>query len=263
MKKQHPPNLESLIMLILHVAAICSGTAAGRTIPPVSLDLTGCWEMGASNGRSPAPGCGTAPLDSGDGLIYLRQSTVSAQGAAVNLVDACLWQSCYRPATGHLINTSTGAGMLRLRTLTGASGVGNCTAPRFPHDGLLEYFNWILPVGWPSHGSKTRGTNVPPADLSGTFVNDGAAGGLAGGIFLRRSADPVACKRMRELPDCSAVPSARGHALRRDSQPPPPPPPPQTGASCEAAMQLVCGDVKGAGPVCMKCLLFSLCHFLS
>lgn len=209
----------------LMLPTLAAITAALPALPAISLNLTGCWEMGASNGRLPPPGCGTAPLDSGDGLVYLRQTSApNDTDPSVNLVDACLWQSCYRPATGRLINTSTGTGMLRLRTLTGAQGVGNCTAPRFPPDGLLEHFNWILPVGWPTNGTKARGTNVPASDLSGTFVNDGTAAGVAGGIFLRRSADPTACDHMRALPDC-AVPAAGGNALR-DPAPPPPPPPP-------------------------------------
>ena len=91
---------------------------ASLPIPPLALDLTGCWEMGASNGRQPAPGCGTAALDGGDGLIYLSQSDGGS-------VDACLSQFCYRPGKGLLTNTSTGAGMLRLQTLTGK---GNCSA---------------------------------------------------------------------------------------------------------------------------------------
>mmetsp|Transcript_20371 Transcript_20371/g.52905 ORF Transcript_20371/g.52905 Transcript_20371/m.52905 type:complete len:454 (+) Transcript_20371:229-1590(+) len=242
------------MMSIAHVmgAAIGAAVSGGPAIPAVSLDLTGCWEMGASNGRPPAPGCGTAPPDSGDGLMYLSQTSEyggpsTGTDPSVNRVDACLWQSCYRPATGHLINTSTGAGMLRLRTLTAAAGVGNCTSPPFPPDGLLEHFNWILPVGWPSHGNKTRGTNVSAADLSGTFVNDGAAVGLAGGIFLRRSADATACDRMRALPDCTAVPPTRSDAPRRGS------PPASFGASCDAVMQQVCGGERGAGPACMAC----------
>lgn len=50
----------SLRLLLLGAAAESS------LIPPrgvLGIDLTGCWEMGASNGKPPAAGCGTAPLD--------------------------------------------------------------------------------------------------------------------------------------------------------------------------------------------------------
>ena len=96
-------------MLLLHQGAASSVAL----LPPLDIDLTGCWMMGASNGRRVPPGCGTAPLDGGDGLLYLSQA---ASGGSV---DACLSQFCYRPAKGLLTNTSSGAGMLKLQTLTG------------------------------------------------------------------------------------------------------------------------------------------------
>ena len=69
------------------------GAAAGSSqIPPIrmlGIDLTGCWEMGASNGKPPVDGCGTATLDKGDGLIYIAQQPSGS-------VDACLEQACYR-----------------------------------------------------------------------------------------------------------------------------------------------------------------------
>jgi hypothetical protein len=58
-----------LTMLQTLGAAVVAAPLAGPVIPAVSLDLTGCWEMGASNGRSPPTGCGTATPDSGDGLV--------------------------------------------------------------------------------------------------------------------------------------------------------------------------------------------------
>lgn len=238
------------MLLLVYMLSVAIGVPALATpaIPAVSINLTGCWVMGASNGKPPPLGCGVAPPDSGDGLLYLHQTSTHT-GSSINLVDACLWQSCYRPATGNLINTSNGAGMLRLRTLAGDRRVGNCTAPRFPPDGLLEYFNWILPVGWPLNGNKTRGTNVSASDLSGTFVNDGEIEGLAGTIFLRRSTDPAACNHMRILPDCTAVPTAGDDAPQGGLQPLP-----SYEASCEAVMEMVCGKMQGAGPACMKCL---------
>ena len=213
--------------------------------PPLALDLTGCWEMGASNGRAPAEGCGTAPLDKGDGLMYIAQH----RGGTI---DACLSQACYRPATGVLSNTSIGAGMLRMHTLTDR---GNCTnrfIPSFPADGLLEYFNWILPVGWPSSGNATWGTHVSAADLSGVFVNNDNAAGDAGGIFLSRHVDQAACDGMRALPDCTAAPppapvstagaaSLGAHAADQS-------------AACNNALRKNCGQYKTYGLACMTCL---------
>ena len=188
--------------------------------------------MGASNGRTPAVGCGTAPVDRGDGFLYVLQT---AGGA----VDACLSNTpCYRPAVGFLTNTSTGAGMLRLHTLTNK---GNCSSPALPHmpvDGLLEHFNWILPVGWPENGNKTSGTNVSAADLSGVFVNNDNPAGTAGGIFLRR-ANESDCMHMHSLPDCTAVPN-KEEAL--------------VPSTCAAMMQADCGAEQGGGKECMACL---------
>ena len=125
-----PMRLAVSLRALLGVAAVMAG-------PPVALNLTGCWMMGASNGRPPAPGCGTAPLDKGDGLVHLTQT---AGGA----VTACVInKQCYRPATGLLTNTSNNVGMLRLRTLTDK---GNCSSPALPgmpSDGLLEHFNFL------------------------------------------------------------------------------------------------------------------------
>ena len=80
-----------VLQLHLHIAV----AALGSPIPRLALDLSGCWMMGASNGKAPAADCGTAPLDRGDGLVYIRQ----LRGGEV---DACLSQACYRPATGLL-----------------------------------------------------------------------------------------------------------------------------------------------------------------
>ena len=223
-------------------AASNSDGAALSSIPPLALNLTGCWEMGASNGRQPAPGCGTAALDSGDGLVYLSQSDGGR-------VDACLSQFCYRPAVGLLTNTSSGVGMLRLHTLTGKGNCSSKTHPSFPADGLLEYFNWVLPRGWPSASAdRTWGTNVSATDLSGVFVNNDNPAGTAGGIFLTRHLDPAACDHMRALPDCSAVP-------------PKPFVEQVMGAAeivwtpaCAAALRADCGVHAGAGRACMACL---------
>ena len=211
------------------------GGLGAAQIPPVQLDLTGCCafprslcltphpratrpsftppagspppssagEMGASNGKPPAQGCGVAPTDSGDGLVYISQG---AGGA----IDACLLNHpCYRPALGTLSNTSSGAGMLRLRTLTDK---GNCSRrathnPHFPTDGLLESLNFILPQGWPTAGNQTWGASVNAQDLAGVFVNNDNVDGDAGMIFLsRRTLNPAACDRMRGLADCTATP---------------------------------------------------------
>ena len=138
---------------LLGVAAVMAG-------PPVALNLTGCWMMGASNGRPPAPGCGTAPLDKGDGLVHLTQT---AGGA----VTACVInKQCYRPATGLLTNTSNNVGMLRLRTLTNKGNCSSPSLPGLPSDGLLEHFNFVLPAGWPTAGNETRGTHVNVTDVS-------------------------------------------------------------------------------------------------
>ena len=172
-------------LLPLHLLGLALGSLGAAQIPPVQLDLTGCCpfprslcltphpratrpsftppagspppssagEMGASNGRPPAQGCGVAPTDSGDGLVYISQG---AGGA----IDACLLNHpCYRPALGTLSNTSSGAGMLRLRTLTDK---GNCSRratrnPHFPTDGLLESLNFILPQGWPPPATRRGG----------------------------------------------------------------------------------------------------------
>jgi hypothetical protein len=220
-------------------------------IPTVVQDLTGCWKMGASNGRTPDPGCGVAPLDSGDGLFYLAQSPGGG-------ITACLSQFCYRPAIGQLTNTSSGAGMLQIHTLVDK---GNCTRNAtghagFPTDGLLEHFNWVLPVGWPTHGNRTEGTNVAAADLSGVFVNNGNAAGVAGGIFLRRLVGSAACDHMRRLADCTAVPGAEAVEPAGDTvaaaalialAPP-------QATPCQATLTADCGGERGAGKACMACL---------
>ena len=232
------------VKLATVVAAAAVGLELGGTaqLPPITQDLTGCWEMGASNGRTPNQDCGTAPLDKGDGLMYIKQLPSGE-------IDACLSQACYRPAMGMLSNTSIGAGMLRMHTLTNE---GNCTNkfnPHFPPDGLLEYFNWILPLGWPSNGNQTWGTHVSAADLSGVFVNNDNAAGDAGGIFLSRHVDQAACDDMRGLPDCtavppaSAVPSASAEVRAADRS-----------AACIRALRKDCGQYKSYGQACLKCL---------
>jgi hypothetical protein len=265
-------------MLLLHQGAASSVAL----LPPLDIDLTGCWMMGASNGRRVPPGCGTAPLDGGDGLLYLSQA---ASGGSV---DACLSQFCYRPAIGLLTNTSSGAGMLKLQTLTGKGNCSSKTHPSFPVDGLLEYFNFIIPRGWPSDGNKTRGTNVSATDLSGVFVNNDNPAGTAGGIFLTRHVDPAACDRMRGLPDCSAVPpehasgpsgrrgdhhnsgvggAAEGEAGESSSRRPTTTPKgssvsydheniniADTTPACAAALRADCKAEEGAGRACMRCL---------
>ena len=247
----------------------------------VQIDLTGCYVMGASNGKQPAVGCGVAPLDDGDGQLFLAQS---ADGA----IDACISQRCYRPAAGRLINTSSGAGMLRLQTLTG-TGAGNCSSPAMPHlpaDGLLEHFNWIVPLGWPLRGNATWGTRVDASDLSGTFVNNDNPAGDAGGIFLRRLVSTVACDHMRRLPDCTAAPTSTDAAGLPDikatwpqepakrpdglakvaTEVQPPPVAAATDAAvlvspvvaatpaCAAALAADCGAERGTGTACMHCL---------
>ena len=213
-------------------------------IPPLEQDLTGCWEMGASNGRPPAKGCGTAPLDAGDGLVWLSQKLPGGG------IEACLSQrACYRPATGLLQNTSSGAGMLRMRTLTTK---GNCSRSQtghkdFPTDGLLESFNFVLPVGWPSAGNATWGTHVKATDLSGVFINNDNPGGDAGGIFLTRHVDQAACQSMSQLPDCNVpshdYPDAELTELTHPETP-----------ACTAALKAVCGIQRGVGAACMRCL---------
>ena len=228
-------------------------STAAVPIPPVSLNLTGCWEMGASNGRAPSPGCGTAPLDAGDGLIYLHQYSNG-------VVDACLSQACYRPAAGNLINTSVGTGMLRLQTLTGKGTCNSRFHKSFPKDGLLEVLEFVLPLGWPQ-GNATRGTHVAPNDIAGVFINDDNVAGTAGGIFLKRRSNNSACFHMRDLPDCTASPlsSLRDrHNTMLYSQP-------SllhnvhTGlsvrtAACDEALEKVCGSTRGAGTLCHQCL---------
>ena len=230
---------------------LVTGAAVLTQLPPLAIDLTGCWAMGASNGRKVQPGCGTAPLDGADGLMYLSQQPGGGN------VDACLSQGCYRPAKGLLSNTSSGAGILQLQTLTGKGNCSSATHPSFPADGLLEYFNFIIPRGWPSNGSQTRGTNVRATDLSGVFVNDDNPAGTAGGIFLTRHVNPAACDRMRALPDCSAVPpqstlkssgttesaAAPDHSSRET-----------TTLACAVALRAACQAEQSMGRVCMRCL---------
>ena len=225
-------------------------SVGGGIPPPLSQDLTGCWEMGASNGRPPRAGCGTAPLDDGDGLVWLSQKLPGGE------IDACLSQSvCYRPATGMLSNTSSGAAMLRMRTLTTK---GNCTRSQtgrkqFPTDGLLESFNFVLPVGWPSAGNATWGTRVKATDLSGVFINNDNPGGDAGGIFLSRHVDQAACHSMSRLPDCSVPsldhPGAEPTELTHPEAP-----------TCATALKTACGVQRGAGEACMRCLEIAAHH---
>jgi hypothetical protein len=224
-----------VLQLRLHIVA----AALGSPIPPLALDLSGCWMMGASNGKAPAADCGTAPLDRGDGLVYIRQLPGGE-------IDACLSQACYRPATGLLSNTSIGAGMLRMHTLTNKGNCTNKLNPQFPADGLLEYFNWILPLGWPSNGNQTRGTHVSATDLSGVFVNNDNAAGDAGGIFLSRHVDQAACDRMRALPDCTAVPPASALGAEQLAA--------DWSATCNQALQKDCGQYKSSRQACIKCL---------
>jgi len=228
-------------MMLLGVLLLLGAAAGSSQIPPIKMlgiDLTGCWEMGASNGKPPVNGCGTAPLDKGDGLVYIAQQTDGT-------VDACLAQACYRPATGLLTNTSSGAGMLHLRTLTDK---GNCTRsfrPSFPTDGLLESLNFILPVGWPTAGNATWGTHVPASDLSGVYINNDNPAGDAGGIFLSRHVDQAACKHVRQLPDCTGVaPTPRLPPLATATESP----------TCAAALNSACGSRRRGGQACMHCL---------
>ena len=68
------------------------------------------------------------------------------------VVSSCLWQVCYRPASGYVTKASDGVQVLQLQTLR---GLGNCTSrtiPHFPEDGLTDVLLFVIPIGWSRQG---------------------------------------------------------------------------------------------------------------